>query len=121
MKPVELIQELRRLKTELANLSERRKELEEQRSEIEGTITAYLKENELSDMSDGTDRVSLTLNLVPQVTDWPALYAHIRENDAFYLLERRALATAYRELREQGDEVPGMEDYYKPTISLRKR
>lgn len=118
----QLIQELRELKSQLAELSKQTNDLKALRDEKEAQLIAHLREIGLSQISDGKDTVSLTDTVVPQVYDWPAFYKYIHENEAYYLLERRPTATAYRELREQTEsEIPGVRDYVKPTLSLRKK
>lgn len=65
--------------------------------------------------------VTLTESVVPNVTDWDVFYSYIKENDAFYMLERRASSTAWRELHQAGLTPPGTEPFTKFDISLRKR
>jgi hypothetical protein len=64
--------------------------------------------------------VSISESIVPTVTDWDQFYDYVRENDAMYLFERRVAATAWRELLESGDKVPGTEPFTKRSLSLRK-
>ena len=47
---------------------------------------------------------------MPVVEDWDAFYRYIKENDAFYLLQRRPSATAFREAFQlEGDTgIPGV-------------
>ena len=56
--------------------------------------------------------------IVPTVKDWDAFYEYIKKEDALYMLERRAAVSPYRELREQGREVPGVVDYAKPKVTV---
>ena len=65
--------------------------------------------------------VSKLSNVVPSVTDWDALYEFIRENDAMYMLQRRLLASAYRELVEErdGEDIPGVAPFEQVTLSFR--
>ena len=55
----------------------------------------------------------------PSVKDWPALYAYIKENDAFELLERRPGKGACRERWDAGEIIPGVEKFpvYKLSVS----
>mgnify|MGYP000627332380 CR=1 FL=1 len=63
--------------------------------------------------------LSISEQTMPSVTDWDALYAWIKENDAFYLLQRRAAAGPYRELLQMEQEVPGVEPHIKRSINMR--
>ena len=62
---------------------------------------------------------SITEQILPQVVDWDALYAHIHETESYFLLQRRPAAAAFRELNASGEEVPGIEPFVQRTISLR--
>jgi hypothetical protein len=52
----------------------------------------------------------------PQATDWQAIYTYIAANDAFELLHRRLTATAIKERKENGENIPGIAWY--PVYSL---
>jgi hypothetical protein len=74
----------------------------------------------------GSTKVSSTLGTAiisetqqPSVKDWDAFYKHIKDSDAFHLLQRRAAAAAFRELWDIGQVVPGVESFTQRTINLR--
>jgi hypothetical protein len=69
----------------------------------------------------GRATATISENVVPTATDWDALEQYIYENDALYLMQRRLSASAWRELIESGEVVPGTEPYTQRSISLRKR
>jgi len=58
--------------------------------------------------------------IVPVPKDWEAIYEYVKANDAFYLLYKQITSTAYRELLETGEEIPGVESYTRVSISVRK-
>ncbi len=66
----------------------------------------------------GTATVSETV--LPKVEDWDALYAHLKETDSLYLLQKRVSSAAFREQHEAGHTVPGITPFVQRSISLRK-
>ena len=90
------------------------------------------KELKLLEMMDavGTDMsrsdvatATITETVVPQVTDWDAFYKFISRNKAFYMLERRAAAVAFRETLAQrkGRAIPGVSSFTKRSVGIRVR
>lgn len=111
----------------LYKLREERKGIEGKAEEIkseETRIKNYLIENlpkeQLVKLTGKLASISLTKNLVPQVTDWDKLYAFVEKNDAFDLLQKRPSSTAFKERWEAGIEVPGVDKFVALDISVRK-
>jgi len=70
----------------------------------------------------GSSSIRVTLGAPeqqPSVKDWNKLYEYIKDNDAFELLERRPGKVAFRERWENGEVIPGVEQFpvYKLTTS----
>lgn len=63
---------------------------------------------------------SITETLVPQIDDWGKVSEWILENDALYLVHRRISSGPWKELRDAGTDVPGIEPFTKVAISLRR-
>jgi len=112
----------------LFHLREKKREAEAAVSEIEGMISAKEQILQATMEAQGLDRAAgkfasagITESVVPQVEDWVALYAFIRRNNAFELLERRCSAGAYREHAEQRRDhtVPGVVPFTKRKLSIR--
>jgi hypothetical protein len=57
---------------------------------------------------------------VPTVTDWEALYAFIKKNNAFELLQRRLSVPAVTERWEEDVTVPGVGTFTEVKLSLTK-
>lgn len=55
----------------------------------------------------------------PTVTDWDAVYAYIKENDLFALLQRRVTATLWKEILDSGEQVPGIDSFWKKDVNIR--
>jgi hypothetical protein len=62
----------------------------------------------------------LTETVVGDVKDWDAVYEYVKENEAFYLIQRRISNKPFQELLESGQTVPGIEKFTKRAISIRK-
>lgn len=52
------------------------------------------------------------------VKDWDRLYAYIRKNNKFELLQRRLGETACQELIDDKKKVPGVENFVTVAVSL---
>ena len=112
---------------ELFELRERKRELTEQLNEIKAEYEELEREIMQNlddfgiDLARGTmAKVSISESEVPTVEDWDAFYDYVRQEDAFYLFERRVAARAWRELYQSGELVPGTAPFTKRTLSLRK-
>jgi len=57
----------------------------------------------------------------PTVVDWPAVYAFIKENDAFDILQRRLSPTAVKDRWDEEILVPGIDKFTTWDLSLTKR
>lgn len=110
---VEIREEKRKIKA-------REKELNEKWRSLEMELLTRLDEQGMEKASTKDGTASINETVLPQVVDWDAFNAHILENEALFLLQRRPAAAAYRELLESGELVPGVEPYTQRAIGLRK-
>lgn len=97
-------------------------ELKAEREDLELKLMAAM-DAQGTEMCKGTYATAVVSStIMPQVLDWDAFYAYIRRNNAFYLLERRPAAVAYRELMERRRKpLPGTTSFTKRSINLRTR
>lgn len=117
----------------LGELIAKREQLRDQKRALNAElaeIDAALTENE-SDLLTALDAaglehakidgvsVSISEQTMPSVTDWDALYGFIRDNDAFYMLQRRVSTGPYREMLQMEQEVPGVEPYVQRKVNMR--
>jgi len=119
--PGQIIEEMVAIRDEKAALAVRTKELNEQWNALEAAMMALGDSLGMKRMSSDLATASITTEIVPMVDDWDAVYAHILENDACYLLQRRVSTAAYRELQDAGIEIPGLSPYEKRKVSIRKK
>jgi hypothetical protein len=118
----------------LADLANNRDVLRERKRELEAEIKLLeqaLAANELAiiERLDGMGvnkfavgklSFSISENLVGNVEDWDQVYAYIKNNGAFHLIQRRLANAAYKELLDMGDELPGVVPFTKRTLNFRK-
>ena len=69
--------------------------------------------------NDGRATFSISEEVVPEIVDWDSLYTFIAENNYFHLLYRKVTARSFRELIENGVEVPGAEPKKRTTLRMR--
>lgn len=117
----DIISKLAEVRDERRRISARDKELVAEWRALEMELLTRLDEQGMLKASTSAGTASVTETVLPQVVDWDALHAHIKETGDFYLLQKRPAAAAFRELHQSGVEVPGMEPYTKREISLRKK
>lgn len=113
----------------LSILKRSKKELEAQVKTVDKDIE--LKEIEIMQALDA-DGVKMTKSNIGQVTIsesvypqataemWPQIHDYIRENNAFYLLEKRIAVLAYRELVSLGRQVPGILPFTKRKLTFKE-
>lgn len=113
---------------EIWALREKVREHEDKIKDLKAVITGREYELLLSMEKQGVASIkgkiasaSISESVVPQVEDWTALYAFIRRNNAFELLERRCAAGAFREHAERRRDhtVPGVVPFTKRKVSIR--
>lgn len=121
-------------KTRLDTLANTRDSLREQKRLLEAeikTLDAQLSANEqeIIELADdlGLDRFavgkltfSISEQTVGNVEDWDDLYQFIRDNNAFYLLQRRLANAAYKEMLDSGSALPGVVPFTKRSLNMRK-
>ena len=121
-------------KTRLDTLASTRDSLREQKRLLEAeikTLDAQLSANEqeIIELADdlGLDRFavgkltfSISEQTVGNVEDWDDLYQFIRDNNAFYLLQRRLANAAYKEMLDSGSALPGVVPFTKRSLNMRK-
>ncbi|MGR5253615.1 hypothetical protein ACPV5S_15565 [Vibrio astriarenae] len=114
-----LMEELFSLRAQITETETQLKPVKERKTQIENTLLGLLDVDEkIAHKEIGT--ISVKEEDVPQVDDWDAVYRYIHAEQAFYLLSRRLLAAPYRELLEQGQDVPGTSPTTVRKLSVRK-
>ncbi|MFV1943437.1 hypothetical protein VPH49_21735 [Pseudomonas luteola] len=86
----------------------------------EQAILALAKNMGLDRFAVGKLTFSVSRQIVGNVKDWESVFAYIKENDAFYLVQRRLSNASYKELLDAGTTVPGVEQFEKVALNMRK-
>ena len=112
---------------EMVRIRDQKRVREEQIKELNKTLTDLQQRFIQSAKAAGTEyargalgSATIVETVVPQIDDWDLVADWIKENDALYLLHRRISSVAWKELRDMGEDIPGVEPYTKVSVSLRK-
>ncbi len=104
------------LAIELRGIKEKREAIKSEDSalykaqrDLEHQILDKLQEVGVSSATTSVGNVRISETVQPKVNDWSAVNDYIVENNIPYLFQRRLTATAYRELLQNGIEIPGTE------------
>lgn len=93
-------------------------ELKASETQMREAIISTLKESGLEGAKGEVATASIQYKIKPNVTDWDAVYAYIREQDMFALLQKRLTTTLWAALQEDGITVPGTEPVPVVDLSL---
>lgn len=108
-------------------LRETKRGIEQQLKELDALLAT--NEQAIIEVADelGLDRFavgkltfSISEQTVGNVEDWEAVYQFVRDNNAFYLLQRRLANAAYKEILDGGDSLPGVVPFTKRSLNMRK-
>jgi len=80
-----------------------------------------MREVGITTLSNDLCTVYIAKQVVPNVVNWDAFYEYVGKTNSFHLLERRLTRTAYREMVENGEEVPGVDPVSFDEVRTRKQ
>ena len=104
----ELIDKRQALKAEVAAMTAAADAKQKEVDELERTIKTIMKDAGLEIAAGMTGKVAIRHETVPNVTNWGEFHEYIRTNNAFYLLQRRVTTTAFKEVIDSGETIPGV-------------
>lgn len=119
-KIADIISELLQMKADLSAINKEAESIKREISVLEGEIINYLRQQDVQSLSTTGGRVTLVKEVVPTVTNWDAVFDFVKNNDAFYLLQKRISSTAWREFTQQEGDIEGIEAYETTKLSTRK-
>jgi hypothetical protein len=119
MKIGERIDELHELREDIRNLTTTLNEMKENFNTKEFELLNLLQDIGLDQAKSDRTTVFVKTDTVGTVEDWDAFENYIKDNDALYLLQRRLSTTAYRELLQMGEDVPGVKQTELTKLSMR--
>lgn len=111
----------KRYRSETSYASKRLEDLKSRSKSVDALIIERMQEQGLTSTGNDVATVTLTQKNYPKISDWDAFYAYIKENDAFYLLQRRPGAKACEELIALEGEQSFMEIASDDNLSLRAK
>lgn len=117
-----LVDELFAIREKKGGLQAQMKVLEEEETQLETEMLGRMDEQGLDQVRGEKATVSISKTAVPQVKDWDALNKFILRFKALHLFQRRLAVGAYREAVElnKGKQLPGVEEFEKTTLNVRK-
>lgn len=94
----------------VTRLAEEKKvaKLEEKEKQLKAQVIAKMKAAQATSMGGQKYGANFQKKDKPTAGDWQKLYAYIKENDAFDLLQKRLTETAVTARWEEGEEIPGI-------------
>jgi hypothetical protein len=95
-------------------------ELEKRETALKEHLISTLPVSQATGVAGKVARVTIVPKEIPQANDWGKLYAYIKKQDAFDLLQRRLSNGAVEERWENGIEIPGVEKFNTKTVSINK-
>ena len=117
----ELMDELASVRGEIKTIQEQEKVLKLNQNDLESAIMHKMEEQGLDQIANDVCTVSKKIETVPTVEDWEAVHKHILDTNQFELLQKRMSATAWRELLQMGQLVPGVKATELTKINYRSK
>ena len=114
------IDEMYMLRERKKGLSNQIKEIDAELSACETWLLGRYKEVGTTTSRGTLASATVAEAVVPNIVDWGAVSEWIMQNDGVYLCHRRISAGPWKELKDAGIEIPGIEPFTKTSISLRK-
>jgi hypothetical protein len=118
--PGAIVDSLYALRTERLRIEREVDALKKRETALREKLLALLPRLDATRVSGLRATATISRVTVPHVTDWDALYAHIRSTGAFELLQRRVGVEAWRERNDAKQPVPGTEPFVDFKITCTK-
>lgn len=117
----DLIKERQAVTEQLRAANNLVKQIKEQQDDLDRLLMWKMDKTGVTRVGNDDASVSIGTDVVADVTDWESVYQHIQSTGDFSLIQRRVSSTAYRELLNMGENVPGMQPREIRRINFRKR
>jgi hypothetical protein len=115
-----IVERLVAIREERRRLNRLDSELSQSWRDLEALLINQMDAQGVTKASTDAGTATVSETVLPKVEDWDALYAHLKETDSLYLLQKRVSSAAFREQHEAGHTVPGITPFVQRSISLRK-
>jgi hypothetical protein len=117
----ELLTNLYEVRTKISKLQTEEKTYKRMKEDLESELLVQLEQQGIDRVSNKLCTVSVKKETVPTVEQWDDLYKHIVQTNQFELLQKRMSATAYRELLQLGEQVPGVVSTELTKVNFRSK
>lgn len=117
----ELLTNLYEVRTKISELQTEEKTYKRMKEDLESELLVQLERQGIDRVSNKLCTVSVKKETVPTVEQWDDLYKHIVQTNQFELLQKRMSATAYRELLQLGEQVPGVVSTELTKVNFRSK
>ena len=105
----EMLNDLATTRQAIVKLTEQERILKSKKEDLETQIIISLNDQGIDRVGNDACTVSIKQEIVPTVRNWDAVHEHVLATGQFELMQKRMSATAYRELIQMGQDVPGVE------------
>lgn len=109
--------EVKQLRLKMEKAAGEVKKLETQ---LQNEIIERLPKSKVEGAQGKIARATIKKDAVPTVEDWDKVFAYVKRNGAFDLLQRRISVKAVEERADAGKKIPGIGVFNKVTVSLNK-
>jgi hypothetical protein len=116
-----LLNELHEVRSNLKELLEKESALKKIKGELETELVIMLEGQGIDQISNDKATISIKKEIVPTVENWDVFQEYIAETGMFELMQKRASATAYRELQQMGQDVPGVKATELTKVNFRSK
>ena len=116
-----LLDELASIRGEIKSLQEQEKVLKLRQNDLDSEIIRKMEDQGLDQIANDVCTVSKKIDVLPTVEDWDVVQQHILDTKQFELLQKRMSATAWRELLQMGQAVPGVKATELTKINFRSK
>ena len=108
------------IKKSLSVLAKEEKELRELLEPLERSIIKQLEDTGMDAVQVSGYSLKANTQIFPSLDDKEKALKHIAEKEMWELLPASILQTAFRELLQSGESIPGVTTFEKTTLSVRK-
>lgn len=92
--------------------------LQKEENLLKEQIIADLTRTKIPVIGGQRGTVKLNEKIKPIAGDWPKLYAYVKQEDAFDLLQRRLLESAVKARWDEGITIPGVQEFKVFDLSI---
>lgn len=116
-----MIDQMHQLRESYREINQKAKDAKAALDAQEDLVKDALLTQQIQSAGGETASASITEEVVPNIDSWDEFIDWVRDNDAFYLFQRRINGGAFRELLTAGQDVDGLSPFTKLKVSLRTK